>query len=118
MGSLTDDSFKYLVLEKFKPDTPNMQLIHAAMGISGEAGELVDCIKKHAIYGQELDISNLVEELGDIEFYLEALRQLLKINREDILEANIRKLSVRYKSRFTTEESAARADKLGESSHD
>lgn len=111
MGSLTADKFRHMVREKFKPDTPNMQLIHAAMGISGEAGELVDCIKKHVIYGQEMDMHNLIEELGDVEFYLEAMRQRIGLDREDILEANIQKLSVRYKGGFTTDESKLRADK-------
>lgn len=45
--------------------------IHMAIGISGEVGELLDCWE-----GVEVpDRENLVEELGDIEFYFEGLLQ-------------------------------------------
>jgi len=43
-------------------------LIHMVLGISGESGELLDAIKKHTIYHKPLDIGNVIEELGDIEF--------------------------------------------------
>jgi hypothetical protein len=53
------------------------KLMHATFGISGEAGELLDAVKKHIIYGKPLDRENVVEELGDLEFYLEDLRATL-----------------------------------------
>jgi hypothetical protein len=46
--------------------------LHMAIGVSGEAGELLDTIKKFAIYQKPLDFTNLIEELGDIEFYKRA----------------------------------------------
>jgi len=72
--------------------------VHMAMGIAGEVGELLDAIKKEAIYGKPLDRENVIEELGDIEFFLEGLRQGFKITREEVIKANTSKLSVRYKS--------------------
>ena len=114
MGNLIHEEFAHMVRQKLKPDTNEMQLVHAAMGISGEAGEFLDCIKKHVIYGQPLDLKNAIEELGDIEFYLEAARTVLVLNREQILLANIAKLNKRYANEFTTEESIARVDKIGE----
>ena len=71
-------------------------LSHMALGVAGEAGELVDCIKKHTIYNQNLDSENLIEELGDLEFYLSGIRQSLMITREQTLKANIAKLQERY----------------------
>lgn len=50
-------------------------LIHMAVGIAGEAGELLDQVKKATIYRKPLDRENVVEELGDLEFYMEGLRQ-------------------------------------------
>jgi NTP pyrophosphatase (non-canonical NTP hydrolase) len=111
MGNLTQDEFAYMVQSKLKPDTPEMQLIHATMGLAGEVGEFVDCIKKHVIYGQPLDLKNAIEELGDIEFYLEAARTIMCLNRDRILLDNITKLNKRYKDSFTAEESVSRADK-------
>ena len=72
--------------------------LHAAVGISGEAGELLDAIKKGWAYGKPLDLENIIEELGDLEFYLEAFRQRLGIDRQVVLERNQAKLGVRYSS--------------------
>lgn len=86
-------------------------LIHAILGISGEAGELLDAVKKSVIYRKELDIENVIEELGDIEFYLSRFRDILKIYREDTLIANINKLKKRYPSGYTDKAAQDRADK-------
>jgi len=93
--------------------TPDcLNLIHMSMGISGESGELLDAIKKHVIYRKPLDIENIIEELGDIEFYLEGFRQQLGISREQCLQANIAKLQKRYDSgKFSNDSAIARADK-------
>ena len=75
-------------------------LLHMAIGISGEAGELLDAIKKYVIYNKELDVENVVEELGDLEFYIEGLRQGVNLDREHTLEKNIDKLARGPKSRY------------------
>lgn len=94
--------------------TPNSMLIlHAAIGISGEAGELLDAIKKWTMYNKPLDRENVIEELGDMEFYLQSLRSALRISREDVLAANISKLEKRYPSgRYSDAQAQARADKV------
>lgn len=90
-------------------------LIHMAVGISGEAGELLDAIKKAVIYNKPIDIENVIEELGDLEFYIEGLRQALMITRAETLSGNIRKLGVRYKNlTYTDKQAQDRADKAGE----
>lgn len=71
-------------------------LLHMAAGVAGEAGELLDAIKKHAIYQKPLDVKNVREELGDLEFYMAAIRDILSLSREEILQENINKLSARY----------------------
>lgn len=87
-------------------------LLHMSVGISGEAGELLDAIKKCVIYRKPLDRENVIEELGDLEFYMEGLRKALMITREETLQANIRKLSKRYEGLKYSDWSAQdRADK-------
>ena len=82
------------------------------IGISGEAGELLDAVKKAVIYRKPLDIKNVIEELGDLEFYMEGLRQGLNITRDEVLEANIAKLSVRYNGlKYSDVSAQERADK-------
>ena len=90
-------------------------LLHMAVGISGEAGELLDAVKKHAIYQKSLDITNVVEELGDLEFFMEGLRATLGISREEVLAKNVNKLSVRYHSGvYSNQQAQRRADKHDE----
>lgn len=71
-------------------------LTHAAMGVAGEAGEIVDLLKKSIFTGKRLYTDEIIKELGDLEFYLEALRQQLHITRDEVLNANWRKLSERH----------------------
>jgi len=87
-------------------------VIHMTMGICGEAGELLDAIKKHVIYRKPFDRENAIEELGDLEFYLEGLRQVLKVTREEVVEGNMIKLSKRYKGvKYSDAAAVAREDK-------
>jgi len=85
---------------------------HMAIGISGEAGELLDAIKRNSIYQKPLDLVNVIEELGDLEFYMEGLRQGLDITRQQTIEANIHKLGKRYSSgAYSNSQAQDRADK-------
>jgi len=85
---------------------------HAATGVAGEAGELLDAVKKHAIYNKPLDRENIVEELGDLEFYMEQLRQNVGVTREETLVANMAKLAVRYNGmKYSDQAAQNRADK-------
>jgi NTP pyrophosphatase (non-canonical NTP hydrolase) len=88
-------------------------LLHMAVGIAGEAGELLDAIKKHVIYNKEPDLKNIVEELGDLEFYMEGMRAKLGIHRDFILRQNMYKLEERYKGfKYTDQAAQDRADKV------
>jgi NTP pyrophosphatase (non-canonical NTP hydrolase) len=90
-------------------------MMHAALGICGEAGELADAIKKRYVYGKPLDVQNVIEELGDLRFYMEAVMNLLGIGDQEVLQANANKLAVRYKSLTYSDVAAVeRADKVGE----
>lgn len=86
-------------------------IIHMILGVAGEVGELLDAIKKAAIYNKPLDMENVIEEFGDIEFYLEGLRQGLGVTREETLEVNITKLTKRYGAVYSDQAAITRADK-------
>ena len=96
-------------------------LNHMVIGLAGEVGELVDAIKRKTIYRKPLDVANVIEELGDIEFYLEGVRNSLCITRQETLDANIAKLEARYNSgSYSDKQAQERADKVTEveASHD
>jgi NTP pyrophosphatase (non-canonical NTP hydrolase) len=43
---------------------------HAFLGLSSEVGELTDAYKKVIGYGKKLDTTNVLEEIGDISYFL------------------------------------------------
>lgn len=99
------------IVDEMTPEQAH--LIHMAVGVSGEAGELLDAVKKATIYQKPIDRENVVEELGDIEFYLEGLRQGLGITREETLDHNIAKLSKRYHGgSYSNQAAQERVDKV------
>jgi len=97
------------ILDALSPSQVN--LCHAATGISGEAGKFLDCIKKHVVYAQPLNRENAIEELGDLEFYMEQARQQLGVSREEVLAANVAKLEKRYPISYTDQAAKERKDK-------
>lgn len=97
------------IIESLTPEKAD--LLHMAVGVSGEAGELLDAVKKHVIYNKPLDKENVKEELGDIEFYLEKLRQNVGLTREECIKGNIEKLGKRYANGYSDQAAQERADK-------
>ena len=97
------------ILETLTPGKTH--LLHMAAGAAGEAGELLGAIKGHTIYNKPLDRENVIEELGDLEFYMQGLRQALGISRQETLVHNIAKLGVRYPDGYSDQAAQTRADK-------
>lgn len=77
-------------------------LKNAALGLSGECGEVVDMLKKFFYQGQELDIIHLMLEVGDVFYYLYWIGMLLDIDISEMYFANIEKLNKRYPDGFDT----------------
>lgn len=86
--------------------TPRIE--HAVYGIATEAGELMDALKQSKIYGKGLDKTNLVEEVGDVMWYLALLCDELEITFEEVWDKNIRKLKARYPEKFSKKNAAKR----------
>jgi NTP pyrophosphatase (non-canonical NTP hydrolase) len=85
-----------------------VRLLHAAMGASTEAGELLDAVKKHVFYGKPLDETNLFEEVGDIFWYLAILADELGFDFESAMQKNLAKLQSRYGAAFSSERAQVR----------
>lgn len=105
------DDYQSLALRTASGKQP---LIHAALGITGEAGEFADAIKRHVIYGQQLNEDNALEELGDLLWYIALACDALGWSMDTIAARNIRKLRVRYPEKYTELHAALRLDKRGE----
>lgn len=85
---------------------------HMAKGMAGEAGEVVDCIKRHTVYGKDLDVNNLKEELGDTLFFMQGIMREFNWTFADLMEDNMRKLDKRYATgSYSDAQAQNRADK-------
>lgn len=84
----------------------------AALKLNSESGELSDSLVKHVCYGQKLDIENIVEECGDLLWYIALILEKCDSNMETCMIHNILKLRKRYPDKFTEEHAAKRLDKL------
>ena len=86
--------------------TPRIE--HAVMGLVTEAGELMDQLKKAKIYRKDLDKVNLIEEAGDVMWYLALLCDELQVDFEDVWDRNIKKLAARYPEKYSQEKAMNR----------
>lgn len=78
---------------------PLMQKTIWAMGVAGEAGEVVEKWKKIVAYKQgeisETDLTELTKELGDVMWYIAVFADSLGQSLEDVVQRNVGKLQDR-----------------------
>jgi NTP pyrophosphatase (non-canonical NTP hydrolase) len=75
------------------------RLLTAALGMSAEAGEFTEVVKKILLQGKkhnEESVFHMKRELGDICWYLAQACMALDTNFREIMEMNYEKLSARY----------------------
>ena len=66
--------------------------MNGILGTAGEAGELVDLLKKQIFQGHPFDREHLIKECGDVLYYLALSAEALDISLEDIAIKNNKKL--------------------------
>lgn len=98
---------------KYAPDyqhyMPNV--LYAAIGICGEAGEVSELVKKYAYHGHAIDKDHLARELGDVLWYVSYMAHLFGYSLGEIMEMNQDKLAKRYPDgKFDEERSRNRKD--------
>lgn len=86
-----------------KLDTPLTDIVHMLFGMNTEVGELTDIFKKFIAYGKEVDAVNVVEELGDIMYYVASFCRIYGVPLSEVLARNIAKLETRYPEKFDEE---------------
>lgn len=90
------------------PHTTLDRFEHGAIGLAGEAGELLDALKRHKFYGLELDRVNVLEEVGDVLWYAVLVCDSMGFTLEEAMGANLRKLQARFPDCFTAERAELR----------
>lgn len=77
-------------------------------GMNGEAGECIDILKKTEFQGHPFDEAKMVDELGDVLWYVAQTAHGLGIPLSQVAERNIEKLKERYPDGFDAERSIHR----------
>ncbi|MFD0771636.1 nucleoside triphosphate pyrophosphohydrolase family protein [Bacillus sp. CGMCC 1.60114] len=97
------------------------RVLNAALGLTGEAGEVADIVKKAIYHGhgfqpahcsgeEDGNTHKLALELGDIMYYVAIMAHEMGYTLQDIAEMNIAKLAKRYPDGFSREASQKRVD--------
>ena len=110
--SLDVDSLKE-VIEKIqnKSDIDAPRILTAALGLSSEAGEFTEIVKKIFLQGKPADKDNVFHmkrELGDIMWYWVTACMALKLDPTEVILENQKKLEARYGEKFTVDQREVR----------
>lgn len=75
-------------------------LTNCALGLAGEAGQVVDLVKNYTFKGHPLDKDQLTHELGDVLWYLSQIAEWADIPFDQVAKDNIETLNRRYPNGF------------------
>lgn len=104
--------YREFVAARAKPlGSDVLDLLHSAVGASGEAGEYLDAAKKAWVYNKPLDLQNMREEVGDMLFYIQMFCNTTGTDIISLIEQNVVKLKIRYPVGYSDQHAQARADK-------
>ena len=93
--------------QRTSPDDHD-KLLNGVMGLCGEAGELINLMKKHMYQGHEKDWPRVVDEVGDCLWYIAEIASGLSVTLELIAMHNVEKLKRRYPDGFEVSRSVNR----------
>ena len=97
--SQDNEAFVYRIQELEGQRFPSERLLTAAVGMSAEAGEFTEVVKKIVFQGKPVNEENLFHlkrELGDIMWYVAQACMGLDTTIDEIIEMNVDKLKSRY----------------------
>ena len=83
-------------------------ILNGCLGLSGEAGEFNDMVKKWIFHEKPLDVDHAQKEVGDILWYIAMICHSFGWDMDQIMQMNIDKLKARYPDGFDVELSAHR----------
>lgn len=91
-------------------DSPEAKVENGVLGMCGEAGECADLLKKHRHQKHEFDREKMLEEAGDVLWYIAELACGLNATLEEVAQRNIDKLKERYPQGFDPQRSIHRPE--------
>ena len=93
------DAFTHRIADLYYQNFPTERMLTAAVGLSAEAGEFTEIVKKILFQGKPVNDENIFHmkrELGDIMWYVAQACMALDTDFNEIIEMNVEKLKARY----------------------
>lgn len=78
-----------------------LRLVHAVVGLHTEMAEITEALLAHLQTGESLDWVNMIEECGDLFWYMAIYADVMGTGFGDIKERNNAKLKARFPDKFT-----------------
>jgi len=94
------------ILEQLDED--EWDLIHGALGAATEAGEILEQVRNCLSQGNDVDMDNVREEIGDLLYYLARLADVSDTTLLEEMQRNNSKLRERFPDEFSTEDALDR----------
>jgi NTP pyrophosphatase (non-canonical NTP hydrolase) len=96
-----------------KDISPDDHLFNGLLGLAGESGECCDLAKKHYFQDERNIYQDLIDELGDVMWYVVEVASALGVSLEEVAKHNIDKLRKRYPDGFDSNRSLHRDKGFG-----
>lgn len=107
---MTFDEYQKAAQRTSNTVDPDDKLVNGALGLAGESGEVADLVKKFMFQGHALDTEKLLDELGDVLWYIAEVASGLGVTLEQIAQHNVDKLWARYPAGFDSVRSVNRPE--------
>jgi hypothetical protein len=100
----------YITVDSWDDVLIDRRLIHSILGVATEAAELVNALYRAIVEKEELDGINIIEELGDLTWYMH-IPWIVSDNNSGlspVFRKNLVKLYTRYGDKFSSERAVNR----------
>ena len=106
---ITFNQYQKEAFDLISEDGRKDMVLNGVLGLAGESGECCDIVKKNRFQGHELNKEHLIEELGDVMWYIAETASGLGVTLEEVAQYNLDKLHKRYHgNHFNKEDSIHR----------
>ena len=111
MYKITFNEYQKQAYELISEDGKKDMITNGVLGLAGEAGECCDIVKKYKYQGHELNKEKLMDELGDVLWYIAETASGLGVTLEEVAQYNLDKLHKRYHgNKFNKDDSINRPE--------
>lgn len=93
---LSFNEYQRQAYELISEDGRKDLILNGVLGLAGESGECCDIVKKARFQGHELSKEHLMEEIGDVLWYIAETASGLGVSLEEVAQYNLDKLHKRF----------------------